>query len=521
MQFSEVPHFSARPAVRQNEEVLMEALVRTTKHLLIRFLVLLLSASIAFAQGGPPPASDRPAFSQQELDQMLAPIALYPDPLLSQILMASTYPLEVVEAARWSKAHPNLRGDQAVKAVADRDWDPSVKSLVAFPQVLRMMDEKLEWTERLGDAFLAQEPQVMDTVQGLRRKAYAAGNLRSSEQIRVAEQGPIIVVEPASPEVIYVPYYDPFVVYGPWWWPAYQPIYWAPWPGYYPRPGYYVPGFAWGVGITISTGFFFGAFDWHRRSVNVVNVNNYYYNRTVIVNRQTNVTSTRTVNAAPGVWRHDPVHRRGAPYREASLQQKFGPASTSPEARRDFRGSPRPAPSTSVAPAPRPDARTAPRARTDTGIADTRPGTRREGARLEPRRESAQPEPRRETTRPEPRREITRPEPRRESPRPEPRREFAKPEPRREVPRPEPRREDVRPAPKAPVNRPEARSVPSRPAAPPEAMGRGAETRSANRGPAPAQAFPNHPAPAAGGEQRGRGGPPPGRAHDKDKPHQQ
>ena len=222
-----------------------------------QLLVLLLSWSLVFAQDAIPPQQSqqemqqetqqqnapvpqqyvprqsRPAFTQQELDQMLAPIALYPDSLLSQILMASTYPLEVVEAARWSKANPNLKGDQAVQAVAQNTWDPSVKSLVAFPQILLMMDEKLNWMERLGDAFLAQQQQVMDTVQSLRQKASAAGNLTSNDQIRVEQQGQSIVVEPANPQVVYVPYYDPMVMYGPWWWPLYPPVYWAPWPGYF------------------------------------------------------------------------------------------------------------------------------------------------------------------------------------------------------------------------------------------------------------------------------------------------
>ena len=300
------------------------------KYVLTQLLVLLLSVSVAFPQQDVPtpqqnaPMQGRPAITQQELDQMLAPIALYPDSLLSQILMASTYPLEVVEAARWSKANPNLKGDQAVQAVAQNNWDPSVKSLVAFPQVLTMMDEKLAWTERLGDAFLAQQAQVMDTVQNLRQKAYAAGNLKSTDQVRVDQQGQTIVIESPNPQVVYVPYYDPWVVYGLWWWPAYPPVYWAPWPGYYVRPGF-VAGFAWGVGITVGTGFFFGACDWPLRHVTVVNVNNFYYNKTVTVNR---------VN----VWVHDPIHRRGVPYREASLRQQFGRTSASPEARRDFRG---------------------------------------------------------------------------------------------------------------------------------------------------------------------------------------
>ena len=281
----------------------------------------------AAASASVPPA--QPAFSQQELDQMLAPVALYPDQLLSQILMASTYPLEVVEAARWSRANPNLSGEDAVRANQQRNWDPSVKSLTAFPHILQMMDEKLDWTERLGDAFLSQQAQVMDSVQKLRQKAYAAGNLKSNDEVRVEPEGQTIVVEPANPEVVYVPYYDPAFVYGTWWWPAYPPIYWAPWPGYYVESG-----FAWGVGIIITTGFFFGDCDWHHHRVNVVNVNTFYYNR--MLHDGSRVRPIE--NSTPGEWHHDPEHRRGVPYRDISLRNQYGRMGASPESRRSFRG---------------------------------------------------------------------------------------------------------------------------------------------------------------------------------------
>ena len=287
----------------------MKACIR---YVLAGLPALLLAVLISFA---PQTASaqDGPAFSQQELDQMLAPIALYPDSLLSQIMMAATYPLEVVEAARWSRANPSLNGDQAVRAADPFNWDPSVKSLLAFPQILYTMDENLAWMQRLGDAFLDQQPQVMDTVQNLRQRAYAAGNLRSTDQIRVEQQGPVFAVEEANPQDVYVPYYDPTVVYGPWRWPAYPPFFWAPWPGYYASPGY---AFAWGIGIRVGAGFFFGAFDWSHRHVNA--------------------GGTRT--GPPGAWHHDPDHRRGVPYRDASVRQRFGRASVSPETRRDYRG---------------------------------------------------------------------------------------------------------------------------------------------------------------------------------------
>jgi hypothetical protein len=296
------------------------------------------AAQPALQQGDPQAESMQPAdqgqarqeFSQQELDQMLAPIALYPDALLSQILMASTYPIEVVQAARWSKANPGVTGDQAVKAVEQQPWDPSVKSLVAFPNILSMMDEKLDWMERLGDAFLSQEQAVMGSVQQLRQKAQAAGNLQSNNNIVVQPQGQTIVIEQANPQVVYVPYYDPTVVYGPWWYPAYPPVFWRPWPGYYARPGF-GPGFFWGSGITISAGFFFGRVDWPRRNVTVVNVNNYYYR-----------PPPPRPNFPPGAWVHDPAHRRGVPYRDPVVRREFGGPRFDgrPDARRDFRGNP-------------------------------------------------------------------------------------------------------------------------------------------------------------------------------------
>ena len=301
-----------------------------TRIVLTSLLVLVLSGSITFAQEYGP-ASGRPAFAQQELDQMLAPIALYPDALLSQILMAATYPAEVVEAARWSRRNPGLNGDRAVRAVERMDWDPSVKSLVAFPQILTLMDEKMDWTERLGDAFYAQQADVMDSVQYLRQKAYLAGNLGSTEQLRVNRQGQAIVIELANPEVIYVPYYNPTVVYGTWWWPTYQPIHWTSWPGYHARPGF-ARSFAWGPGIRVSRNFFFGAADWHRRSVHVVNVNNYYY-RPAHLHQH-----AETTRSAPQVWQHNPAHRRDTPYRQASLHQPAGHTSAAPEARRETRG---------------------------------------------------------------------------------------------------------------------------------------------------------------------------------------
>jgi hypothetical protein len=286
---------------------------------LVQLLALALSVSVAFAQTVPS-ARHTEAATQPELDQLLAPIALYPDTLLSQILMASTYPLEVVEAARWVRANPGLKGNDAVSAVEQMDWDPSVKSLAAFPQVLAMMDEQLQWTERLGDVFILQEPVVMETVQSLRQKAYAAGNLRSTEQAYVYSQGDAIAIEPASPEIVYVPYYDPWVAYGTWWWPAYPPVYWAPWPGYYVYPGFV---FAWGFGITVGPRFFYSACNWRERHITVVTVDHRFIGGRPVPGR-----------TPPAFWQHDPGHRRGVPYHIASLEKRFGPANAAPSGER-------------------------------------------------------------------------------------------------------------------------------------------------------------------------------------------
>ena len=260
----------------------------------LRFLAALLVALPVFAQA-------QRIYSQPELDQMLAPVALYPDPLLSQLLMAATYPLEVAEAARWTRANPGLQGDAAVRAVQNEDWDPSVKSLVAFPQLLARMDENLDWTRRLGEAFLAQEPHVMDTVQQLRRRAQAAGNLQSGEQLYVQQQGQTIVIQPASPQYVYVPYYDPMAVYGPWWWPAYRPIAWTPWP----RP----------VRVYLSFGFFFGNFDWHQRHVRVVHPTAYYYRSASLANRSLAVTTQR--------WQPDTRRREAIAARRTNEVQQI------------------------------------------------------------------------------------------------------------------------------------------------------------------------------------------------------
>jgi hypothetical protein len=294
------------------------------KSWIVRVAALMLAASVAFAQ-------DRVPFRQQELDQMLAPIALYPDSLLSQMLMASTYPLEVVQAARWSRANRSLKGEQAVKAVEGMDWDPSVKSLVAFPEVLAQMDEKLDWTERLGEAFLAQQKDVMDSIQHLRQRADAAGNLKSNERMRVVREPENIVIEPPAREVVYVPYYSPAVVYGPWWYPAYPPVFWAPPPAYYA----YGPAFYWGPAIAFSTGFFFGAFDWGHRHTVVHHHHGHHHHH---AHHRSGASQADAIAARRTQWRHDPAHRRGVPFRTAAARERFEEARNANREQRAERG---------------------------------------------------------------------------------------------------------------------------------------------------------------------------------------
>lgn len=262
-------------------------------------------------------------FTEAELDQLLAPIALYPDALLSQVLIAATYPLEIVAAARWSRANPGLQGEAAVKAVADQDWDPSVKSLVAFPDLLAQMDQDLEWTRQLGEAMLLQESDVMDSIQFLRAKADEAGNLRDTEQVRVVREERTIVIEPARERVVYVPYYDTRVVYGSWWRPAYPPIYWAhpPYYSYYASTGFY-----WSSGIHISAGFFFSDFYWPRRNVIIVHAPRYY--------RPSPYYYGKHRYYVPGErWRHNPWHRRSVKYHHPELRERYEPRIRPPSAR--------------------------------------------------------------------------------------------------------------------------------------------------------------------------------------------
>lgn len=263
-------------------------------------------------------ATEAAVLSQAELDQMLAPIALYPDALLAQILMASTYPLEVVEAARWSEEHPDLAGGEAVEAVEDKDWEPSVQALVAFPEVLARMSDNLRWTGRLGEAFLSQEKEVMATVQSLREKADAAGNLDDLEHVRVQRSDRVIIIEPATTEVVYVPYYNPTVIYGSWWWPAYPPVYWSPRPGYYLSTGFY-----WGHGIRISSSFFFfSGFDWHRHHIVVINPRRHSHKTYLRTGRHPVTYYRDPYRHGYKPWRHHREHRHGVRYNRYDIHRE-------------------------------------------------------------------------------------------------------------------------------------------------------------------------------------------------------
>ncbi|HSI00018.1 MAG TPA: DUF3300 domain-containing protein [Reyranella sp.] len=311
-------------------------------------------ASTAPAAGGTTsatPASSAAAsgdkLSNAQLDQLLAPIALYPDGLLAQVTMAATYPLEVVEAARWSKDNPNLKGDAAVQACKDKGWDPTVQSLVAFPQVLAMMNSKLDWTTKLGNAMLDQQSDVAGSIQRLRKQAQDAGKLPSTAQQTVKTQAlttdapagtpPAIVIEPANPQTVYVPVYNPTYVYGAWPYPAYPPIYFPPPAWYGVGPGW-LGGLAFGIGIGVGIGFFggwrwgggwgggWGWGGWHGG-------NSY----TTINSNITHIDNHYRYDPNNNHWNHDPAHRHGVPY-PPPLAGKYGQRHPTPAGRQAWRG---------------------------------------------------------------------------------------------------------------------------------------------------------------------------------------
>src|SRR5258705_6614375 len=197
-------------------------------------VVAALTATAAVSGPLPQDGTKPSAFDQPHLEQLVAPIALYPDALLTQILMASTYPLEIVQADRWVAKNPDLKGTELEEALKTQDWDPSVEALCGFPTVLKQMSENLDWTRDLGDAFLGQKAELMDTVQTMRKKALDAGALKTTEQQKVVQEDGAVAIEPAQPDVVYVPAYSPTVVYGPGW---YYPYWYYPYWYYPPPPG--------------------------------------------------------------------------------------------------------------------------------------------------------------------------------------------------------------------------------------------------------------------------------------------
>jgi hypothetical protein len=268
-----------------------------------------------------------------QLDQMLAPIALYPDALLAQILMASTYPLEIVEADRWVQDAHNaaLTGNDLDAALQSEPWDPSVKSLVPFPQVLHMMDSNLGWTEQLGDAFLSDRNAVMDSVQRLRKQAEASGNLHTSSYQTVKTQGQAVVIEPVGPEIVYVPVYDPFIVYGVWLYPEFPPFYF---PGFFDVVVAVRPGFGWCRFVIVGPLWGWGRWDWGRQNV-FINHNRF------------NELNTGAPRIDSDTWRHSLYHRRGVPYRDERVRVRYQGGSDATDTRR-FRGYPPPTPPNTV-----------------------------------------------------------------------------------------------------------------------------------------------------------------------------
>ena len=270
-----------------------------------------------------------------QLDSLVAPIALYPDPLLAQTLAASTYPLEIIQLQQWLLKNPGLKDKALADAVAKQPWDPSIQAMAGLPDVVKRLADDIQWTTDLGNAFLAQQNDVMDAVQRMRKKAQDSGNLKSTEQqkveTKVIESKSVIVVEQANPQVVYVPSYDPVVVWGP-------PVYPYP-PIYYPPPGYYAAGLAISFGVGVMMGAFWSGgwgwgCGWSNNNININNNNNFNRNSNIGGNRN-NIGNGNRPSQQPGrggmgggrgdaSWKHNPQHRGGAPYRDRATADRFG-----------------------------------------------------------------------------------------------------------------------------------------------------------------------------------------------------
>jgi hypothetical protein len=297
---------------------------------LLAFVMMVATAAGAVAQqttappSPPPPLPDQVLLKPEQLEALVAPIALYPDELLANVLAASTYPLEVVQTDRWLKERKSLKGDALKKEVDGQSWDDSIKALASTPDVVAMMSDKIDWTKDLGDAVLAQQPDVMDAIQRLRNRAYDNKKLVTTKQQKVSvqtqESRQVIVIEPADPETIYVPYYDPAIVYGAWPYTDYPPYYFA-YPSYI-GAGVIAAGLAFGAGWAIGRwgNYWGGGCNWGNRNLYIN-----HYNK---------------INNVGNNWQHNPAHRQGVRYSNTNVQQRFGNSNLKAGAgdRMDFRG---------------------------------------------------------------------------------------------------------------------------------------------------------------------------------------
>ena len=273
-------------------------------------------AAIPQASAAPDAVQDAaPSIPPDQLDSLVAPIALYPDPLLAQTLAASTYPLEIMQLQQWIGRNPGLKDKALADAVARQQWDPSVQAMAVLPDVVKRLSDDIQWTTDLGNAFLAQQSDVMDAVQRMRQKAHGTGNLQSTPQqvveTRMVEEETVIVIEQSNPETIYVPSYNPTVVYG-------EPIYPYP-PIYYPPAGYYAAGAAVSFGVGVAMGAFWGGGGgwgygarWGNNDININNNNNFVRNANVRGGTRNNT------------WQHNAAHRGGTPYRDRSTANRYG-----------------------------------------------------------------------------------------------------------------------------------------------------------------------------------------------------
>ena len=302
-------------------------------------MALIPGDTLAYAQSPSPvqaslPQDQAAKIPPDQLDSLVAPIALYPDPLLAQTLAASTYPLEIIQLQQWLGRNSTLKDKALADAVAKQQWDPSIQALAALPDVVKRLADDIQWTTDLGNAFLAQQNDVMDAVQRMRKKAQDTGNLKSTEQQKVEtsviENKSVIVVEQANPQVVYVPSYDPVVVYGPAVYP-YPPI-------YYPPAGYYAAGLAISFGVGVMMGAFWSGgwgwgCGWGNNNININNNNNFNRNSNVGGNRPSNQPVRGGGNrgnigggnrGGDASWKHNPQHRGGAPYRDRATADRFG-----------------------------------------------------------------------------------------------------------------------------------------------------------------------------------------------------